>query len=70
MNGRSRPRRRRYKLQVQCPGCGGTEFAEAIDNHGKRYPGCVRCILTTGQAPEPQSYLKTLSSPPRKMRGQ
>jgi hypothetical protein len=66
---RSRARRRRYKRIVCCPGCGGTEFAEAVDNNGQRYPGCVRCIITTGETPQPQSYLTTLSSPPRKMRG-
>ena len=63
-------RRRRYKRRVQCTGCGGTVFAEAIDNNGKRYPGCVRCIVATGQVPEAQSYLTTLSAPSRKTRGQ
>jgi hypothetical protein len=55
---------------MQCPDCGGTEFAEAVDNNGKRHPGCAHCLAMTGQAPEPQSYLSTLSSPPRKTRGQ
>jgi hypothetical protein len=67
---RSRQRRRRYKRLVRCPACGGDEFTEAVDNYGFRYPGCVHCILTTGETPQPQSYLTTLSSPPRKMRGQ
>lgn len=29
----------------RCTICGGTEFVDAIDNLGKRYRGCARCVV-------------------------
>lgn len=29
-----------------CNSCGGTEFVQAVDNHGKPYLGCARCIVS------------------------
>lgn len=28
-----------------CSFCGGTEFVDAVDNHGEAYRGCGRCII-------------------------
>ena len=29
----------------QCTSCGGFDFVAAIDNHGKPYQGCPRCVI-------------------------
>lgn len=29
----------------RCTSCGGTEFVQAVDNDGRSYPGCARCIV-------------------------
>ena len=30
---------------MKCHSCGGFEFVDAIDNHGKPYRGCARCVI-------------------------
>lgn len=39
-------RRRRRELAERCACCGGSEFVDAVDNHGLPYRGCARCIIT------------------------
>jgi hypothetical protein len=33
------------KRDERCPNCGGSVFVPAIDNHGKPYTGCPRCVV-------------------------
>lgn len=42
--------RRRSRLGL-CWNCGGSEFVDAVDNHGCHYEGCARCIIVLPKAP-------------------
>ena len=32
-------------MTSRCRSCGGRDFTDAIDNHGKVYRGCARCRI-------------------------
>ncbi len=31
--------------QQRCVSCGGSQFIDAVDNHGQSYQGCARCVV-------------------------
>ena len=37
--------KQKKKRPDRCPSCGGTEFVEAVDNHGQPYIGCANCTI-------------------------
>lgn len=49
-----------------CLGCGRTDTVDAIDNHGKPYQGCARCVVAAAPGiPEMMAVhnVMTISAP-------
>jgi hypothetical protein len=49
----------------RCGSCGGTVFVAAIDNDGKPYRGCARCVVVVDRKNEPVTVDKVSGRGPR-----